>query len=56
MKNQLQDDIAESNPYLEKPSGRRSRLEKSEKARKHRTRRNKKMEKEYEDGFRGKYE
>jgi regulator of replication initiation timing len=56
MKNQLQEDIAEAEPYLEKSSGRKTRREKSAKARQKRSNRESKLEREYEEGFHGNYE
>ena len=55
MKNELQDDVAETTPYLEKSSGRRSRRDKSAKATKHSLNRKEREQREYEDGFRGNY-
>ena len=52
-KNQIQEDIAEVTPYLEKSSGRRNRREKSAKAKQHSLNRKEREQREYEDGFHG---
>lgn len=52
-KNQVQEDIAETTPYLEKSSGRRNRRERDAKAKQHTINRKQREQREYEDGFYG---
>tara|TARA_R110002012_G_scaffold318308_1_gene536393 strand:+ start:31600 stop:31770 length:171 start_codon:yes stop_codon:yes gene_type:complete len=53
MHNEFEQDIPESEGFLEKDSGRKDRMTKSSKARLRRERKNAKIERQYEDGFRG---
>lgn len=55
MNNQLQEDMAEAVPYLEKSSGRKRRLENSKKSKKHSEHRKAREQREYTDGFGGNY-
>jgi len=55
MNSQLQEDISEAEPYLEKSSGRKQRREKSAKAKRRSMNRKEREQREYEDGFGGNY-
>ena len=55
MNTQFQDEVEEAEPYLEKPSGRMDRLNKTAKATKHSTNRKKLEQRKYEDGFGGNF-
>lgn len=52
---QFQDEISEEDPYLEKPSGRKNRIEKTTKAKERSKHRKDREQREYEDGFGGNY-
>ena len=55
MNNQLQEDIAETEPFLEKSSGRKNRRDKSAKKKLQKSHRQDRRDREYEDGFEGNY-